>query len=140
MPVAWSNRTTYRPPAGIWTRAETEAYCREHGKNFTDDSLLIAHIRSNMKRGTQRKKLEASVERGRQLKMQIKYYDEQVSSAKKALELEEGRTKPMLELDVDASTKLAIAKDIRRQVADIEASVAALKQKIARLESKANGT
>jgi len=119
--------------------AAVGAYMREREIDETDDSLLILHMRSNMRRGAQRDKLENSVERRRQARMQLRYYDGRISEANAERERTDKEITPLLELDAEATTASREAAALREKKTAVEGTILSLKERVGILEAKAKG-
>jgi len=119
--------------------AAVGAYMREREIDEKDDSLLILHMRSNMRRGAQRDRLESSVERRRQARMQLRYYDGRVAEATAERVGVEIVANPLLEMDKMAAKASREAAALREKKNAIERTILSLKEKVGILEAKANG-
>ncbi len=114
-------------------------YTTRHGLNGSDDSVLLGHIRSHMKRGAQREKLEKCVEQRRQLKSQEFILSQQAADAKAHGERLEQAISPFIGLASERDTAQERLLDIRQQIEGEKKASEALRKKISELEAKANG-
>ena len=115
------------------------AYTTGHELNGSDDSVLLGHIRSHMKRGAQREKLEKCVEQRRQLKSQSFILTQQAADANANRERLEQAISPFVKLASERDAAQQRLLGIQQQIEGEKKSAEALRKKISELEAKANG-